>query len=36
MVIEGVESLYKMYREHADRQLSVDYLDTLILRLNVS
>lgn len=36
MVVEGVESLYKMYRDRASKQLSVDYLDTVILRLNVS
>ena len=35
MVIEGVHRLFRMYRAgSAGPHLSVDYLDTLILRLN--
>ena len=33
MVIEGVHKLFRMYREQSKNQLSVDYLDSLILRL---
>jgi hypothetical protein len=36
MVIEGVEKLFRMYRSSSKAHLSVDYLDSLILRLNVS
>lgn len=36
MVIEGVEKLFRMYKSQSKSHLSVDYLDTLILRLNVS
>ena len=36
MVIEGVEKLFRMYRARSKSHLPVDYLDTLILRLNVS
>lgn len=34
MVIEGVEKLFRMYKAQSKSHLSVDYLDTLILRLN--
>mmetsp|Transcript_35977 Transcript_35977/g.47339 ORF Transcript_35977/g.47339 Transcript_35977/m.47339 type:complete len:113 (+) Transcript_35977:247-585(+) len=34
MVVEGVDKLYRMYREGAKKHLSVDYLDSMILRLN--
>ena len=33
MVIEGVDKLYRMRRPDAKQQLSSDYLDSLILRL---
>ena len=36
MVLEGIHKLFRMYRSQSKDQLSVDYLDTLILRLNVS
>ena len=36
MVLEGVHRLFRLYRSQSKNQLSVDYLDTLILRLNVS
>ena len=34
MVVEGVHQLFRMYRSQNKNHLSVDYLDTLILRLN--
>ena len=36
MVLEGIHKLFRMFRSQSKDQLSVDYLDTLILRLNVS
>ena len=36
MVLEGVHRLFRLYRSQSKNHLSVDYLDTLILRLNVS
>ena len=36
MVLEGVHKLFRMYRSQSKGHLSVDYLDTLILRLTVS
>lgn len=36
LVIEGVDRLYRLFRDGSRRHLSVDYLDSMILRLNVS
>lgn len=34
LVIEGIDRLYRLYRADSKKHLSVDYLDSMILRLN--
>jgi len=36
LVVQGAEKLYRMFRPLTKQHLSVDYLDSLILRLKVS